>query len=980
MKVLKWFGIVLGSLIVLLIAAAFILPPLYRDDIKAAADQEIAASLNADVIYAAENIGISLFRDFPRLTITTGQVGVFNREPFAGEYLFIAENIGISVNLWNLITGDQLRVSGIVLEKPDINIRYLKDGRANFDITKPSADTVAVADTSGFSFAIDHWEIRDGAVNYDDATIPFSMSLRNLQHTGNGDFSEKSFDLFTESTADSLRVTFDGTTYLSNKKVVADATIGISEDFSLFTFRENTASINDFAFGFDGWFRMNETSYDMDLSWSSKNNSFRSVLSLVPGMFTEDFKDLESSGTLGFSGKAKGTFSDTQLPGFEASLLVKEGQFKYPKLPQSVSNVAVDLFVQNQDGIMENTLVDLRNFHAEIGKNPIDLRLRIENLKTFPVKAEAAIRVNLAEITSVFPVDGLTLRGNFGLKATANGTYDSIQKTIPAIDASLTLDNGYAKSSDYPFAAEKISAQASVKNSSGKMSETSIDVSRFGMTLDGESFEASVSIRDLLDYTWSLKARGSVDLEKVLKIFPMDGLALSGKLKADISNSGKYSDLEAGRYQMLPASGNASLTGFSMKSADLPYAVSISNAALSFDPGKMNLSAFTGTVGKSDFDAKGIVTGYMGYLFGNNATLAGKFSFKSSLLDLNEFMAPEETENPADTAAFGVIRIPENIRFELEAAVKSVRFMDYNLSNATGTVLVENQKAELKNVRFGLLGGMFAMTGTYDTRPVQPLMDFGIQIDKLGIREAAENFSIVKKFAPIAGQANGNFNLDFRVAGAIDENFSPVLPSLDASGLIKVLSAGISGSNALSAISSLTALKNTESVSLRDVILSASIRDGRLSVKPFDVSLGGFKTSVSGSGGLDGSIDYALRMNVPSSSLGAGLSSMLTAVNKPSADGIVPLDIRLGGTFTKPKAELVTTEMKQQAKEALTKTAEEKGKAALQEVIQGGDVKSTVRNLLKKDSAKTSDSSAAPNAQKILEDKLKGLLRKRKKN
>jgi hypothetical protein len=86
-KALIIVGLVLG----VLLAAAFILPIVFKDDIKAAIDAEIAKSVNADVVFDADNFSLSLFTNFPSITAEMKDFGVINREPFAGEVLFAAQ-------------------------------------------------------------------------------------------------------------------------------------------------------------------------------------------------------------------------------------------------------------------------------------------------------------------------------------------------------------------------------------------------------------------------------------------------------------------------------------------------------------------------------------------------------------------------------------------------------------------------------------------------------------------------------------------------------------------------------------------------------------------------------------------------------------------------------------------------------------------------------------------------------------------------
>src|SRR5688572_778776 len=126
-KTLKWILIVIGGLLIVILAAAFIIPIVFKDQIKAAVEKEIAKSVNADVVF--EDFDITLFRNFPNLTAELNQLGVMNRAPFEGEMLFATEEFTVDVNLKDILFGDQLRVKGISLIGPVINIKVLEDGR-----------------------------------------------------------------------------------------------------------------------------------------------------------------------------------------------------------------------------------------------------------------------------------------------------------------------------------------------------------------------------------------------------------------------------------------------------------------------------------------------------------------------------------------------------------------------------------------------------------------------------------------------------------------------------------------------------------------------------------------------------------------------------------------------------------------------------------------------------------------------------------
>lgn len=981
MKIVKKVLIGLVIFLVVLMGAAFVLPMIFKDDIKAAIDKEIAKNVNADVLFDVDNFSLTIFSNFPNITAEIKELGVFNRAPFEGEHLFVVNRLEIEINLSDVLFGDQLRLKGITLVRPQVNVKVLPDGRANYDIAMPSTDTVKTTEEpSNFSFGIDHWEVVDGDVVYDDKSIPYFLTLKGFNHTGSGDFTQDVFDLMTQTVVDTVTTYMGNMEFLTNKRLEIDVTISISENISKYTFKENTAKINDFAMSFDGWFKMNPDNFGMDITFKSPANSFKSLLSLVPGMYTKDFKNIETKGDLTFAGFVRGTYSEKQMPAFNLNMVVQEAMFKYPDMPTAVNNISMDLLVDNKDGVIDNTVVDLKKLHLDFGANPIDAKVRIENLKNYRMDGNLKAKLNLAELSKMFPMEGLEMKGIYSVNASAKGVYDSIRKIIPTLDASMSLADGYVKSSQFPLSLEDLKMTATVKNSSGKMAETFIAVNDFSMLLDGEKLNASMTLQNLDDYTWAIKANGGIDLEKMTKIFPLTGMTLAGKVKANIETRGKMSDVNAKRYDKLPTSGTASLRDFKYIQKDLPT-VTLAKADASFDPKKIELSTLEGTVGRSDFSVNGTVSNYLAYAL-NQETIKGAVNFNSKLFDLNEFMTGGTgTPTATDTASFGVIPIPQNIDFALKSNLATVKMMDYTITNASGDIILKDGVANLSGLRFNMLGGAFGMSGTYSAKDIKhPKYDMDLKIESLSIQQAAHSFSIIKTYAPIAGLVNGNFSTDFKINGELDQHMMPNMATVNGGGLLKVAEAALTKSKLVAGITSLTKLDNSDMVSLKDVLMSASISNGRLSVKPFDVKFGSYATTISGSTGLDGSLDYSLKMMVPAGQLGSQIQGFLNqSTGSSNPTDKIPVTIGLGGTYNDPKTRLIATEQKEQVKKAV----EQKSQEAVKQVLQGDKPEDVLKNILsgnkakpdstKKDSAKQKQQAPVQE----LQNKLQNLLKKK---
>ena len=320
-KGLKWLLIIFGAFVVLFLAVAIIVPAVFKDDIKALLEKEVAKSVNADVVF--EDFDLSFFSNFPNITASLDNLGVMNRAPFEGEMLFATEKFEVEVNLADMLFSDAMQVKGISLIRPVINVIVLKDGRANYDIAIPSEDTTATEEPSEFSFGIDHWEIVDGDVSYDDQSLNMLLTLGGLNHSGSGDFTQDVFDMKTKTVADSVSTSFEGVEYLTNKKVDIDATLNISEEYSKYTFKDNTAKVNDFAMHVDGWLKLNENDMEMDLAFNTPENSFKSLLSLAS---SSTFCLTASSVVAGFA------------VAVSAELAVS---FLFPRIPLTISSAFV---------------------------------------------------------------------------------------------------------------------------------------------------------------------------------------------------------------------------------------------------------------------------------------------------------------------------------------------------------------------------------------------------------------------------------------------------------------------------------------------------------------------------------------------------------------------------------------------------------------------------------------------------------------
>ncbi|MEN8249747.1 MAG: AsmA-like C-terminal region-containing protein [Bacteroidota bacterium] len=925
--------IVLAVFVVVLFGIILIVPVLFKDQIKATIDEQIEANVNADVLFDIDNFSVSLLKNFPNFTASIEELGVIGRDEFSGETLFAVEEMDIEVSIGKLIFGDQLSIQGIVLVDPQIFIKVLEDGSANYDIAvstgeEEEIDTTA---TDEFSFAIEHWSMTNGHIIYDDATLPMYLEMENVDHSGSGDFTLSIFDLDTKTSAFLKDVSYDGDSYLENKNIDLDMILNMDIDQFKFTFKENEARINDFAFGFDGWLSMPAEDIDMDITFDTHNNTFKSLMSLIPGMYSEDFGDLKSSGTVAFDGYVKGTYNETSMPAYKVNLLVEEGMFQYPDLPEAVSNVAVNMLVESKDGNIDNTLIDISKFHIDFGQEPFDGHMRIENLVNYPVDMQLKTTLNLANLSKLFPIEGLEeMSGIFKADFKANGVYDSITSEIPKIDAVMSLTDGNIKYIDLPAPLNDINVTTTIKNESGVLNDTELKISSFNMDLDGLPISGSLLVDNLDDYHWDMTLEGDLDFDKLFpiinKMSPMPGTTIGGKIAAHFRTAGKMSDVDNENYDRISNSGSFDFNNFTYTdSVYLPMGMNISSGSFAFNPKEMVVSTLQMNVGKSDFKAEGKITNYIKYIFNDDETIFGNLAISSNKVDLNEFMTEEVEDEEAeeDSEPYTVIEVPENIDFVMQADMKQIIYDDLVLNDAVGEIIVRDGVVNLNNLATSTLGGKIVFNGNYDTRDMEkPSFDMGLDVSNIEIKQSYNTFNTIQALAPIAKNLDGNASTNFSLSGILKEDMMPDLGTISGAGLIEVLNAQLSGSKLVTGLTSNFKGGDKENLALKDIIMNVSIEDGKLNVKPFDLKINNYNANVGGSTSLDGLLDYDLKLDVPAGNLGSQANALLGSLTgSENTSDVIKLNFGIGGTYDDPKVNLLGTDAKDIAKQAVTDKA-----------------------------------------------------------
>lgn len=495
---LKKIGFAILGLFVLLLLSAIILPIIYKDKIVQLVKDEANKNLNATLNFG--DFDITLIKSFPNFTLSINDLSVAGVEEFRGDTLLSSKNFALALDVMSVIKGEQIGIRAITLQDPRIHALVLKNGKANWDIAKASADTTPTTpeESSKFKIKLKKLEIINGFIVYDDASLGFASTMAGLDHQLEGDFTQDNFIMSTLTDIKELSVSYEGVKYLSKTKshIVADLEMDMLR--SKYTFKKSEMTINELVVGADGWVAMPADDIDMDVTWKVAKSDFKNFMSLVPGAYTADFASVKTSGSLAMDGLVKGRYNDKQMPGFALNLLIQNGNFQYPALPAALKNVQVDLKVNNPDGVPDHTLINLSRMHLELAGDPFDMRLIVKTpVSDAQIDASMKGRINLANVAQLVPMDkGTKLSGLFTADLTAKGRMSSIEKErYEEFNAagSMTVSNVSYSSPDMPQGAQ-------IRTMALAFNPKNVTLSAFDARMGRSDIQMSGSLDNFLAY------------------------------------------------------------------------------------------------------------------------------------------------------------------------------------------------------------------------------------------------------------------------------------------------------------------------------------------------------------------------------------------------------------------------------------------------------------------------------------------------
>ena len=458
-RILKWTGITLLILITFIIAAPF----MFKGKLVQLVKDQANSNLNAKVDFG--EFDLTLFSSFPDFRFKIQNVSVINIEPFAGDTLAYIKQLAFDLNIKSVISGGPYQINSVAIDDSKINAIVMHDGKANWDITKPSTDTTTVAastEPTKFNVKLKSMKINHANITYNDMKGNMSAVLKDLNYSLSGDFTQDNFVLSNLLEIAETSVNSGGVGYLTKVKTRFKADLDMDMPNMKFTFKENELGLNDLVFAFNGFVSMPKDDITMDLKFGAKQTEFKSILSLIPSVYSKDFASIKTEGKLKLDGMANGTMHSEKdstkntYPSFEINLGIANAMFKYPSLPKSVNDINIDVHVENKKNYLDATVIDVNKFHLSMAGNPIDMWAHVKTPISDPaVSAEIKGIIDLRSVKEFVPLEkGDAMSGIIKANIKAAGKMSSLDKKEYdkfAMSGNLEIDKMNYKTTTLPY-------------------------------------------------------------------------------------------------------------------------------------------------------------------------------------------------------------------------------------------------------------------------------------------------------------------------------------------------------------------------------------------------------------------------------------------------------------------------------------------------------------------------------------------------
>ncbi|NUY80703.1 AsmA family protein [Flavobacterium sp. MAH-1] len=893
LKTLKWIGISVASILLLLFLIPILFPGTLAEQVKAFANKKLQGELN----FSEANL--SFFNHFPSLTVTLDDFSLKGSKPFQNDTLIAAKEVAFGINLKRLIFDNQISIDEIYIDNSIVNVMVNEKGEANYNVYVSEEKEQEKDTVSNTSLRLDRIDISHCRLKYDDKSAKMLISAEDFNYLGKGNLDQSVFDLKTDAEIKNFDFIYNGEPYLQKKNVSAELITRINTNALTFAFQRNDLKINELPINFKGEFNILKSGYYIDVQVSSMGSNLKDLFTALPPEYVTWLESSKVKGDIDLLFMFKGRYdaATKRNPSISFDTRIADGYIEYKDAPFPTSDINLNFKAVLPELNTDSLIVKLDSLKFRVGKEFFKAYVETKGLDNMSVKANIKGNLDLENLDKALGLNNLDMKGKLSVNVESNGIYNADKRLFPKTKGRVLLKNAFLKTEYYPNPISDINLDINALNDNGNFNDTRISIKPAGFTFEGNPFKIDAVFKNLDDVDYDVRAKGVVDVGKIYKVFKQKDIDLTGYIKSDLRLKGRQSYATTGQYSKLDNSGTLQIRDIKATMASFPKSFFISEGSFVFDREKMNFNKFLATYGQSDFALNGKLINAINYLFEKRGTLHGDFRLDSKYVNVNEFMALEsgnndkqqpeiEAEKKTGTQESGVVVVPTNLDVFLTTNINKVTYDKFNLENVKGTVGVSKGQVLFKGTQLEIIGATLNLDGMYDDASAKKAgFDLRFRAKNFDVKRAFNEIEMFKELATSAGKAEGIISVDYKLNGELDGNMNPIYPSLEGGGVVSLNKIKIKGLKMFGSISDKTGSDGLNDPDLSRVDIKSTIKNNVIKIEKTRMNVSVFKLRFEGKTSFDGQLGLRMRLGLP-------------------PFGLIGIPIAITGTHENPKVKV----------------------------------------------------------------------------
>ena len=853
-KILKLSGIILGALTAVAgILIAVVLNFIFTSEKLTPIVLE-AANRNLNAKLDMKSVELTFFSTFPRfgVQLTDGTlVSKAIRDTLwqRTDTLVSFKKAVAVVNPMDYLRQQKISIHRLALEHADIYAYKNKDGIANWDITVP--DTVQSASSpAGDAMNISELDIRQISIKH--ATV--TMDDRDTRIFAN----------------------------LWDTNLTLKANMKKGHSMLAVDFRNKNLLF---------W------------QYGLHTPSLETVLHMIPESILKK-AEVSAGGEVSFIGTLKGMYGKQKMPLATLDIRIKDAFARYAGLPYGIDKVNADFSARID--LMRNTpsCLNLKIFQFKGADTDILADMKVDNLLTDPdITFHTRSTVDLNTLAQIFPLqEGIGMDGKMNADLKLRCRLSTLKKQDwgrVKMQGKIRTDKLVLRHTqkNFEFTSNATLDFAGNEWLGGRVEIKDMTLRSPALNSATESFTAAISTYPSQDTLRPAKTECKIEMNKLrvsladsLDLFcgkssarlklqpgehnpanPQIGLTLEvdtlfcrmGDTRLGMDKAGIGITAEKVRDSLWTPKGIIGFHRMAFRTPECALPIQVQKTSVTVNDRVITLRNATMRIGKSDITATGSIHDLYGAMR-HHKLLRAKLDVSSEQLDCNQLIRsislPSDTlaaESDTVSTEVKLFVIPKNLDFELQTDFRKVFYEKVTFNDVRGAVDIRNQSVYLKQLSMKGMGSDMNTTLVYQAKsPEEGFAGFDFRLHNINIGKLVDFAPSLDTIVPMLRSFEGTVDFNVAAAASLDSALNIKIPTMRSAIHVKGDSLVLMDGETFAEISKKFFFKNKKRNMIDSISVNIGIKDGNVTVYPFEISMDRYRAAVGGTQGLDMKFDY----------------------------------------------------------------------------------------------------------------------------